>query len=131
MHRTLVGWLLMAGLATPVAGADLTLQDALRAAVTDRPTVKAAQAQARAAKAAISDTRSRWLPHVTISELYTRTDEPAGSLFLALNQERNVMTDPNYDLVDPDEKDDFETRLQLTQTIYDPTVRCCRCGLEY
>jgi len=122
MLRFIILWLFLSGLAAPTAGADLTLQDALRAAVTYRPTVKEAQAQASAAKAVISETRSRWLPHVTISELYVRTDEPAGSLFLALNQERNVMADPNYDMVNPDDKDDFETRLQLAQTIYDPTV---------
>lgn len=32
------------------------------------------------------------------------------------------MADPSYDLVDPDDQDDFETRLQLTQTLYDPAV---------
>jgi len=122
MTRLFVNCLLIAGLAIPASGAELTLQDALRAAVTDRPTVKEAQALASAAAAAISEARSGWLPHLTVSELYTRTDEPANSLFLALNQERNVMADPTYDLVDPDDKDDFETRLQLTQTLYDPTV---------
>jgi len=122
MHRTVVGWLLLAGFTTPAAGAELTLKEALRAAVSDRPIVKAAQARASAADAAVREARSGWLPHLTVSELYTRTDEPANSLFLALNQERNVMADPNYDLVDPDDKDDFETRLQLTQTLYDPAV---------
>lgn len=122
MSRLIVSCLLIAGFAIPASGAELTLQDALRAAVTDRATVKEAQALASAAAAAISEARSGWLPHLTVSELYTRTDEPANSLFLALNQERNVMADPTYDLVDPDAKDDFETRLQLTQTLYDPTV---------
>ena len=53
---------------------------------------------------------------------YARTDEPAGNLFIALNQERNIMGQPGYDFVDPAARSDFETRLQLTQTLYDPTV---------
>lgn len=106
----------------PCFAAELTLQDALRAAVANRPAAQAARAQAAAATAAISEARSGWLPHLTASERYLRTDEPAGSLFAALNQERNVMTDPGYDLVDPGEQDDFETRLQLTQTLYDPAI---------
>jgi outer membrane protein TolC len=102
--------------------AEVTLQDALRAAVADRPGVQMARARAEAAAAAVDEARSGWLPRLTLQESYARTDEPAGNLFMALNQEHNVMADPAYDLVDPDARDDFETRLQLTQTLYDPTV---------
>lgn len=108
--------------AVPVLAAEVTLQEALRAAVADRPRVQAARAEAEAAAAAVGEARSGWLPHVTVSGQYTRTDEPAGSLFIALNQERNVMADPAYNLVDPATQDDFETRLRLTQTLYDPAV---------
>jgi outer membrane protein TolC len=117
---------LIAALLTITAGhteaAQVTLQEALRAAVAKRPAAQAARSQAEAATAAVAEVRSGWLPHVTLHERYTRTDEPAGSLFIALNQERNVMADPAYDLVDPNLQDDFETRLQLSQTLYDPTV---------
>jgi outer membrane protein TolC len=94
----------------------------LRAAVVDQPTVQAARARAEAAAAAIDEARSGWLPHLTVGEYYTRTNEPGSSLFMALNQERNVMVDPDYDLVDPDDQDNFETRVQLNQTLYDPAV---------
>jgi len=114
---------LLLGIATcPANATEVTLKDALRAAVADHPAVQAARAQADAAGAAIDVARSGWLPRISVHESYLRTDEPAGSLFLALNQERNVMTDPAYNLVDPDIQDDFETRLQLTQTLYDPGV---------
>jgi outer membrane protein TolC len=114
--------LLIVAAAIPAQATEVTLQDALRAAVADRPGVQAARAEAGAAAAAIGEARSGWLPHVTVSEQYTRTDEPAGSLFIALNQERNVMVDPAYNLVDPAAQDDYETRLRLTQTLYDPAV---------
>lgn len=122
MHRLFFCCLLTTLSLNPSFAAELTLQEALRAAVVDRPAVQAARARASAAEAAIDEARSDWLPHLTASERYARTDEPAGSLFVALNQERNVMTDPGYDLIDPGEQDDFETRLQLTQTLYDPAV---------
>ena len=122
MYRTAIALLLLPFLSSPGFAAGLTLPDALRAAVANRPTVQAARARADAADAAISEARSAWLPRLTLAESYTRTNEPAGSLFIALNQERNVMTDPAYDLVAPDVQDDFETRLLLTQTLYDPAI---------
>jgi outer membrane protein TolC len=120
--KSVVVALLLSAAATPALATEVTLQDALRAAVADRPGVQAARAEAGAAAAAIGEARSGWLPHVTVSEQYTRTDEPAGSLFIALNQERNVMVDPAYNLIDPAAQDDYETRLRLTQTLYDPAV---------
>lgn len=120
--RVIIISLALLAMGSPALGTELTLQDALRAATAGRPTVLAARARASAANAAIAEARSGWLPHLTASERYVRTDEPANSLFLALNQERNVMADPAYDLVDPQDQDDFETRLQLTQTLYDPGV---------
>lgn len=121
MRILIIGSLLLT-LAAPAGAGEITLPDALRAAITGRPAVQAARARAESAAAAVDESRSGWLPHITLHERYTRTDEPAGSLFLALNQERNVMADPGYDLVDPDIQDDFETRLELTQTLYDPNV---------
>ncbi len=122
MERYLICGLLLVLASAPGFAEEVTLQDALRAAISGRPAAQAAQAQAEAATAAVDEARSGWLPRLTFHERYSRTDEPAGSLFVALNQERNVMTDPTYDLVDPDIQDDFETRLQLTQTLYDPNV---------
>ncbi len=121
MRSLVIGTLLLAT-ALPALAAGVTLQDALRAAVADRPQAQAARAEAAAAAAAIGEARSGWLPHLTVSEQFLRTDEPAGSLFIALNQERNVMADPAYDLVAPERQDDFETRVQLTQMLYDPAI---------
>lgn len=123
MRRAALLLLLLTMPAVPCLAAELTLSDALRAAVANRPAVQAARARAMAAAAAIDEARSGWLPRLTLRESYTRTDEPAGSLFIALNQERNVMADPaGYDFVDPEAQDDFETRLQLSQVLYDPAV---------
>lgn len=121
--RALLGFSLILLAPATLAGAgEVTLQDALRSAVTNRPATLAVRAEAEAAAAASDEARSNWLPHVVLEERYTRTTEPAGNLFLALNQQQNVMADPTYKLVDPAPRNDFETRLQLTQTLYDPAV---------
>lgn len=121
MKFAVIGFLLFT-MPLPAMAVEVTLRDALLAAVAERPQAQAAWAVADAAKADIGLARGNWLPRVTVSEWYARTNEPAGSLFLALNQERNVMADPTYNLVEPNSQDDFETRLQLTQTLYDPVV---------
>lgn len=98
----------------------VTLEEAMRAAVAERPLAVAARARATAAAHAVTEAGSRYWPRLVLSESYSATDEPAGSLFLALNQQRNVMADPGYDLVDPAAQSDFETRLSLEQTLFDP-----------
>lgn len=122
MPRFLICILLLALAADAGLAAELTLRDALRAAISDRPAVRASRAEAAAAGAAETEARSGWLPQLTLQEHYTRTDEPAGNLFIALNQEHDIMGQPGYDFVDPAARSDFETRLQLTQTLYDPAV---------
>jgi len=122
MKRFLACCLLMGLSSSPGFAEELALEAVLRAAVVDQPTVRAARARAEAAAAAIDEARSGWLPHLTVGEHYTRTNEPSGSLFMALNQERNVMIDPDYNLIDPGDQDNFETRVQLNQTLYDPAV---------
>lgn len=107
-------------MAAPVLAETVTLSEALRAAVAERPRAAAARHRADAAEKTADEVGSRYWPRLVVSESYRATDEPAGSLFLALNQERNVMVDPTYDLVDPEATGDFETRLTLQQTLFDP-----------
>lgn len=113
-------WLPLLLLSAPALAEPITLPAAMRAAVAERPLATAARARAEAAEQGASEATNRYWPRLAFSETYTTTDEPAGSLFLALNQERNVMADPAYDLVDPNRQSDFETRLSLEQTLFDP-----------
>lgn len=96
----------------------LDIVSAVQRAVTDRPAILASQARSEAAASAVREARSRYLPQLNFSETFSMTNEPAGSLFIALNQERNVMSSPGYNLVDPDTQVDFETRLNLEQTLF-------------
>jgi outer membrane protein TolC len=92
---------------------------AVQRAVSDRPTILASQADGLAAASAVREARSRYLPKINFSETFSMTNEPAGSLFIALNQERNVMNSAGYNLVDPDTQNDFTTRLSLEQALFD------------
>ena len=97
----------------------LDIVSVVQRAVTERPTILASQAQGQAAASAVREARSRYLPKINFSETFSKTNEPGGSLFIALNQERNVMVPGSgYDLVDPDAQHNFETRLTLEQTLY-------------
>jgi outer membrane protein TolC len=94
--------------------------NAVQRAVLDRPAILASQARNQVAVSAIREARSRYLPQLIFSETFSMTNEPAGSLFIALNQERNVMSPGSgYDLVDPDTQHDFASRLILEQTLFD------------
>ena len=95
------------------------IASAVQRAVTDRPAILASQARNQAAASAVREARSHYLPQLNFSETFSMTNEPAGSLFIALNQERNVMSPGSgYDLVDPATQHDFETRLTLEQSLF-------------
>jgi outer membrane protein TolC len=103
----------------PALAQSVDMVSAVQRAVTDRPAILASQARTQAAASAVRAARSRYLPQLNFSETFSMTNEPAGSLFIALNQERNVMSPGSgYDLVDPDTQRDFETRLTLEQTLF-------------
>lgn len=118
-RQTLFLILFLLTLPVAVLAQSVDLATAVQRAVTDRPTILASQAQQQAAASAVREARSRYLPQLNFSETFSMTNEPAGSLFVALNQERNVM-DPvsGYDLVNPATQQDFETRLTLQQTLF-------------
>jgi len=103
-------------------GADVDLLQALREGIAARPFAEAARQEASAAASAAAAARSGYLPRVTLSESFTATDEPAGSLFATLNQERLVLYPSAAPYNDPDTTRDFETRITLEQPLYDPEI---------
>ena len=98
------------------------LEQALREAVAWRPQAMAARQQAVAASAAAAEAASRYLPRATLSENFVWTDEPAGSLFISLNQE-NLKLSSSADTYNfPPSRKDFETRLTVEQPLYDTDI---------
>ncbi len=101
------------------------LAAAVHEALANRPLARAAAEEARAAEAAVGEARSGYLPRVVLTETFTRTDEPAGGVFIRLNQERLSQADmvgapDSFNF--PPVRQDFETRLTLEQNLYDPAV---------
>lgn len=115
----LIGWLLF-----PVTAWSETvgLAQALREAVAFRPQAMAARQQAVAARAAADEAGSRYLPRATLSENFVWTDEPAGSLFISLNQEDLQLSNTADAFNAPPSRKDFETRLTVEQPLYDPDI---------
>ena len=97
-------------------------EQALREAVALRPQAMAARQQAVAARAAADEAGSRYLPRATLSENLVWTDEPAGSLFISLNQEDLKLSSTADAFNAPPSRKDFETRLTVEQPLYDPDI---------
>ncbi len=106
----------------PAGAEPVTLQQAMTEATSERPMVRAADQEARAATAAVGEARSRLFPQVTLTESFYATDEPAGSLFISLNQEDLTLYQTAEPYNHPPSRKDFETRLTLQQPLFDPDI---------
>ncbi len=72
----------------PAAAAPLTIEDAIRAAWADAPSLRASSALAQAARADADRARDARLPTVSLSARAIRTDEPMAAFGLRLDQAR-------------------------------------------
>lgn len=85
-----LSWLsLVAALApAPIAAAPLTIEDAIRAAWTTAPSLRASAALAEAARADADRARDAHLPTLSLAARAVRTDEPMMAFGLRLDQGR-------------------------------------------
>jgi outer membrane protein TolC len=109
-------------LVSVAAAESVSLDTAVRSALAHRPFLQQAQAEALAATAAASAASGRFLPQISLQEHYVRSNEPGTSLFIALNQERLVLSPTADPYNHPPVRQDFETRLQLQQTVFDSNL---------
>ena len=101
----------------------MTLAEALSASLRERPMVLASAAEVAVAAAELQGRSSRSLPRLTLSERFVRTDEPGGSLFINLNQRRFKLSPEAQAYNEPPPRSDFETRLTLSQPLFDPDLK--------
>lgn len=113
--------LLFAAPAWPVE--QLTLAEALAATLGERLMLQASAADVTAAAAEAELRSSRYLPRLNLSERFVRTDEPGGSLFIDLNQRRFELRTDADAYNQPPARSNFETRLTLSQPLYDPDLK--------
>jgi len=101
------------------AAEQLTLEQAVSAALAHNPALKAADSQIEAADANVLKSVSGFLPKVTVSETWSRTDNPLMALGTKLNQELITPADFNPAVINnPDAISNYNTRLAIMQPIW-------------
>jgi len=106
----------------------MSLDEAVRTALSGNPALRAGKKGIDASKKEIDIARSYLLPKLTFEERYLRTDNPTYAFSAKLNQERFAMSDFAIDnLNNPDPISDYQSSISLEQPIY---VRKTYLGLK-
>jgi outer membrane protein TolC len=101
------------------AAEPLTIEQAVSAALANNPGLKAVDSQVEAADAGVLRSTSGFLPRVTLSETWSRTDSPLMALGTKLNRE--IVTPADFDpavMNDPQAISNYATRLAVVQPIF-------------
>ncbi|HXH11836.1 MAG TPA: TolC family protein [Alphaproteobacteria bacterium] len=93
----------------------LTLQQALSLALQHSPDVAAAERRLEAARALVSEAEAGFYPKINVSEQYTDTNNPVSAFMSVLNQRRFSF---DFDFNHPRSTENFNTRLSLTQPLF-------------
>lgn len=122
--------LLAALVAAPVARAaeePLTLSAAVERALGRHPSISAARAGQDLARAGAAAARDAWIPRLSISETFTRSDNPVFVFGSLLEQGRfgQEHFDPAF-LNDPDAIDNFRLGVNLQFPLFDQLRRVSR-----
>jgi outer membrane protein len=101
------------------AAEPLTLEQAVNAALANNLVLKAADSQIEAADAGVLRSASGFLPKFTLSETWSRTDNPLMVLGTKLNQEIITPADFNPDVINsPAAMSNYDTRLSVMQPVF-------------
>lgn len=110
---------LLAGQARALAG-DLSLSDAVAAAVANNPGLRAVGFQALSAEEKILQAKSGYMPQVRLAAQYSQTTNPMWAFGTKLNQESITSMDFDPDLLnDPDSITNYSSVLSVSWPVYD------------
>lgn len=101
------------------AADQLTLEQAIETAMRNNPALKAADSQVQAADAAVLKSVSGFLPRVTVSETWNKTDNPLTVFGTKLNQE--IVSEPDFNpaaINNPEAIANYNTRLSVSQPVF-------------
>jgi outer membrane protein TolC len=101
------------------AAESLSIEQAVSAALANNPGLKAADSLVEAADAGVLRSASGFLPKVTLSETWSRTDSPLMALGTKLNRE--IITPADFDpsvMNDPQAISNYTTRLAVVQPVF-------------
>lgn len=97
----------------------LTLEQAVDIALRNNPGLRAADAQVDAAQAGVLRSASGFLPKVTISETFSRSDNPLMVFGTKLNQEIVSLSDFNpLAINNPEPISNYNTRIAVMQPVF-------------
>lgn len=112
---------ILLALAAPLAAqSGLTLSGAVKTALDKHPAVEATAAQSRAAATRTAQARSGWLPKVSYSESFQRSNNPVFVFGSLLTQHQFGVE--NFEigrLNRPDFLNNFQSQLTVDQSVYD------------
>ncbi|HEX9021223.1 MAG TPA: TolC family protein [Nitrospirota bacterium] len=119
VYSVLVALLLLSVAVYSYAAESLTLEQAVETATSKNPGLKAADDQIRAADAGVLRSASGFLPKVTVSETWSRTDNPLMVLGTKLNREIVSPADFAPDAINhPQPISSYNTRLSVMQPVW-------------
>jgi outer membrane protein TolC len=119
VYLTLFIVLTLAVAAYSYAAENLTLEQAVDTAIRNNPGLKSADAQIEAADAGVLRSASGFLPKVTVSETWSKTDNPLMVLGTKLNQEIVMPADFNPAVINhPEPMSNYNTRLSVMQPVF-------------
>jgi len=106
------------------AGAEqLTLQQAIHAALKDNPALKSYSWTLQAQEEELQSAKGHLFPKLKMEERYQRTDNPTYGFMSKLNQERFTQEDFLIEsLNDPADISDFQTSFSIEQPLFVPGV---------
>ncbi len=111
--------LTLAVAACSCAAENLSLEQAVETAIKNNPGLKAADAQVQATDAGVLRSNSGFLPKVSVSETWSKTDNPLMVLGTKLNQEIVTTADFNPAVINnPEPASNYNTRLSVIQPIF-------------
>jgi TolC family type I secretion outer membrane protein len=109
------GWAQGKGSTAGKATEILTLDQAINLALEQSPDMEATRRRLEAANALVTQAEAGFYPKINFGEQYTDTNNPVGAFMSVLNQRR---FDFGLDFNNPDPTDNFNTKLSLTQPLF-------------
>lgn len=98
---------------------DLSLDQCVKAGLTNSPDMRAATHRLAAAKAAVKEAESAYYPWVTASSTLMRSDNPPQAFMMSLNQRTLNMQDPGFDPNNPQTTDNLRGSVGLQYRVFD------------
>ncbi|MGA1846150.1 TolC family protein [Deferribacter abyssi] len=96
----------------------LTFTEAKKMVLKNNSVIKAYEEEAKAAKYQLYQAKGAYLPKLTISETYMRTDEPATAAFFKMAQGKFDMPYFLTQMSNPENVSNFESKIEIIQPVF-------------